>query len=119
MLHIEPLHLELGSAPEDLLHFSRDVAIALEASEDVRCYSASFSIEVCTPSWLAEKARNAGWTWGRRRLVIPRWDPLTVERAIKSVIAEASTTSWAAFVHALELYWHSEESPDDSDAPAS
>lgn len=119
MLHIETLNLDLGSPPEDVLHFSRDVEIMIEANEDFRCYAATFWIEVCTPSWLAEKARNAGWTWGRRRLVISGWDAQTVERAVTSVISEASRTSWTALVHDLELYWHSEELPDRSDAPSS
>src|SRR4051812_7868809 len=116
MLHIETLNLDLASPPDDVLHFCRDLEIIIEGNEDFRCYAATFWIEVCTPSWLAEKARNAGWTWGRRRLVIPRWDAQTVERAVTSVISEASRTSWTALVHDLELYWHSEDLPDSSDA---
>lgn len=119
MLDIEPLDLDLGSPPEDLLHFSRDLEIVIEANEDFRHYTASFWIEVCSPSWLAEKAFNAGWTWGRRRLVIPRWDSQTIERAVTAVISEAPRTSWTTLVHGLELYWHSEEFPDGSDGPAS
>ena len=119
MLCIEPLELDLGSPPEDLLHFSRDVEIVIQASEDFSHYAGIFWIEVCTPSWLAEKARSAGWTWGRRRLVIPRWDAQTVERAVTSVVSSAPTTSWTALVRELLLYWHSEELPDNSDSPAS
>jgi immunity protein 8 of polymorphic toxin system len=119
MLHIEPLALDLGSPPEDPLHFSRDVEIVIRANEDFRYYAGLFWIEVCTPSWLAENARSAGWTWGRRRLVIPRWDAQTIERAITSVVALAPTISWTALVQELQLYWHSEELPDNSDAPAS
>ena len=111
MLRIRPLELELGPAPDDLTNFAREVEVVVEADDDFRRYAASFLVEVCSPSWLAERAASAGWTWGRRRLILVTWDEALITGAITSLVHDTGETEWLGLMRHLGQSLQAEELP--------
>jgi len=108
MLRVASPNLDLGHTPDDPRHFNREVAVFIEATDEEGCYEASFRVEICTPSWLLQQAERAGWTWGRRRLVVPQWAPSIIERAVASLLAPAVRLGWTDLIRELEQYWEEE-----------
>ena len=88
------------------------------AHEDYREYTATVTVQVCSASWLAAQAAGAGWTWGRRRLIVPVWEPARITEALAALLSTLSVHRWPAFLDALAQYAEPEDVPDDSDAPA-
>jgi hypothetical protein len=111
VLRIRPLDLELGPAPADLATFAREVEVVVEADDDFRRYAASFLVEVCSPHWLADRAASAGWTWGRRRLILGTWDEARITEAITSLVHESGETEWLGLMRHVAQYLQADELP--------
>jgi hypothetical protein len=54
----------------------------------------SFDILVCSPSWLESDQLTKGFRWGHGTLLMRRWDPDLLERAVCDLVAHAEGESW-------------------------
>ena len=69
--------------PDDAAHFALGVTASIgPAGEDG---AELFQFEVCSPSWLAKQSLPKGFAFQRHKLLLERWDPELVERAIRDL----------------------------------
>jgi hypothetical protein len=92
-------------APSDPLDFGLLVEASIgpagAAGEEV------FDIVACSPSWLAARP-GKGFTWGRGTLLMARWDPAVVERAIGDLCLRSEGEEWQAVARLLGGFMRSE-----------
>jgi Immunity protein 8 len=66
----------------------------------------SFNILVCSPSWLESEQLTKGFRWGHAMLVMRRWDPEVLERAVHDLVSHAERDSWQKIGEYLSRYAH-------------
>ena len=55
----------------------------------------SFDVLVVAPRWLAAHPAEKGFRWGRSLLILDRWDPARVDRAISDVVRRTEGSTWS------------------------
>ena len=70
-----------------------------------------FQFRVCTPSWLAAEPLQKGFAFQRHTLLLERWDPDLVERAIGDLCAHTEGADWSEVGGALSRFglWEFED----------
>lgn len=99
----------VGFCPEDAEHFALGVAASIgPAGEDG---AELFQFEVCSPSWLASQSLPKGFAFQRHTLLLERWDPQLVERAIRDLCLRTEGEGWAQIAGKLSRYglWEFED----------
>jgi hypothetical protein len=70
-----------------------------------------FQFTVCSPSWLAEQPLPRGYAFARDTLLLARWDPELVERAIADLCRLTVGDTWSEVAAKLSryAYWEFED----------
>jgi Immunity protein 8 len=70
----------------------------------------SFDFLVCTPEWLADRVADEGHEFGRHHLIVARYDPELINRALHE-LCETATGEWSAVATYLARYgkWEFED----------
>lgn len=79
--------------PDDAAHFALRVTASIgPAGQDG---AELFQFEVCSPSSLANQSLPKGFAFQRHTLLLQRWDPQLVERAIRDLCLRTEGEGWA------------------------
>ena len=65
-----------------------------------------FQFTVCSPSWLAAEPMRKGYAFLRHILVIERWNPELVERAIGDLCRRVEGDDWHQIAERLARFGH-------------
>ncbi len=70
-----------------------------------------FQFCVCSPGWLASQSLQKGFAFQRHTLLLERWDPELVERAIGDLCRRTEGTDWSEVGTALSRFgrWEFED----------
>jgi hypothetical protein len=90
--------IDLWEPPDDPRNFCLSVAVILQGSDGERAYRKLMRVYVCTPLWLADRARDYGWTWTPAPLVITEWNPAKIREAVETRVQAGGDFTWARFV---------------------
>jgi hypothetical protein len=77
---------------EDATHFALSVAASVGAEQ--REGGELFYFTVCSPSWVGQDPLPKGFAFQRHTLLLERWDPAMVERAIGDLCRNTSGCDW-------------------------
>jgi hypothetical protein len=103
--------LHSPDAPGGVDAFTPDAARVFEISIEVTIGAPGmpggdlFTLNVVGPDWFAENPPGKGFRWGRSYLIVDRWDPHVVRRAIEDVCLRAEGKDWADVVAKLVGYF--------------
>lgn len=81
----------------------------------------NFQIVVCTPAWIAEKAKESNGLWPRGMLVVPTIEPEHVRAAVQALVSQfRQSKSWVQFAERLNRYllWEFEDYNDYQGEPS-
>jgi hypothetical protein len=90
--------------PGDPTHFG--VHVRALVGPDAEEGEESFDLLVCTPSWIESEQLTKGFRWGHGLLVVRRWDPDVLERAVGDLILHAERGTWGEIGELLSRYTH-------------
>lgn len=95
--------------PEDRTHFRLDVAASVGPAGEEG--AELFQFTVCSPSWLAAAPLPKGFAFQRHTLLLERWDPGLVERAITDLCRRTEGQSWDELAAKLSRFglWEFED----------
>jgi hypothetical protein len=79
-------------APSDPLRFA--VLIQVMIGPQGLSGEESFDILVCSPSWIAERARAGKPVWGRHHLITERFDFAMIEGEIRAYVEACEADNW-------------------------
>ncbi len=70
-----------------------------------------FQFTVCSPSWLSAQPRAKGFAFCRHTLLLERWDPELVDRAIRDLCRRTEGESWTEVASKLSRFgrWEFED----------
>jgi hypothetical protein len=103
------MRIDSWDAPPDPTHFCFSVEVVLEGRDAQIAHRASMRLYVCTPSWLAARATERGWTWTPAPLVVVRWDPACVHEALSVLMQMGADNTWAQFIDRMHMYLSTEK----------
>lgn len=94
--------------PDDGEHFGLAVAATIGPANETG--GELFQFSVCSPSWLADEDRPKGFAF-QRTLVVDRWNPDLVERAIADLCRRTEGDTWEQVARKLSRYgqWEFED----------
>jgi hypothetical protein len=95
------LRIDDWSAPANALEFYLSIEVELTGRDALRTYQETFWLNVCTPSWLVTRVHDLGPTWVMAPLLLPRWDPALVHRALDELVQAGSDETWSQYVARL------------------
>jgi hypothetical protein len=101
--------LDTAFCPEDAAHFALAATASIgPAGEDG---AVLFQFEVCSPSWLAQGSLPMGFAFQRHTLLLERWDPRLLERAVRDLCRRTDDEGWAEIAGKLSRYglWEFED----------
>ncbi len=84
--------------PPDATDFCLSLEVVLSGRDQLRSHRASYRLYVCTPTWLARQVRELGPVWVPAPLVMSRWHPQAVHRALEKLVTVAPEEKWPQFV---------------------
>jgi hypothetical protein len=78
-----------------------------------------FTFTVCSADWLATQSLPKGFAFQRHTLLLERWDPDLVERAVADLCRRTSGNDWDEIAHKLSRYgyWEFEDYRPTSNLP--
>jgi hypothetical protein len=89
-------------SPRDPTHFGLGVRAVIGDADGIG--EELFDMLVCSPSWLEAEQLTKGFRWGHGILVLARWDPEVVERAVRDLVVHAERDTWAEIGELLSRY---------------
>jgi hypothetical protein len=95
--------------PEDAGRFRVTVAASIgPAGQDG---AELFQFTVCSPQWLAEESLPKGFAFQRHTLLVDRWNPDLVERAIHDLCLRTEGDDWSEIAASLSRFglWEFED----------
>lgn len=100
ILEIQGTPVGLDSfSPTDAADFS--LPLAVRVGPTTSGGGDFFYVTVCTPVWLARRAREIGPLWGRTLLIVDSWDRASIERKLEEWCASAVAESWQSLAMLL------------------
>jgi hypothetical protein len=90
--------------PEDGEHFTLAVTASIGPKNGRG--EELFQFTVCSPSWLAAERLPKGFAFQRHTLLLDRWDPELVERAIGDLCRRTEGENWHEIAVKLARYGH-------------
>jgi hypothetical protein len=95
--------LTLGAFhPDDHEHFILRVGAYIGPSDGTG--DELFTFTVCSPSWVADLKLEKGFGFQRDTLLLDRWDPQLVERAIGDLCRRTEGATWQDVAQKLSRY---------------
>ena len=95
------LRIDDWSPPPDPTTFSLTIEVELSGRDAEHEYNMSCWLTVCTPSWIATRVHEMGPMWVPAPLVLPRWDPTLVQRALDELVRGGGDENWSQYVARL------------------
>ena len=91
-------------APELPQNFCRSIDLDIGyLNEDP---ASTFSIQVCSFTWLAHQYSGKGPRWGRHLLLVGQYDRLEIKRAIEELVRLCSRETWEKSLPLLCRHFH-------------
>ena len=90
--------------PGDAAHFALAITASIGATGETG--AELFQFTVCSPSWLAEDPLPKGFAFLRHTLVVERWDPDIVERAMRDLCLRTEGDNWNEIAVSLSRFGH-------------
>lgn len=103
------MRIDSWDASPDPTHFCFSVEVVLEGRDAQTAHQTSMRLYVCTPSWLAARATERGWTWTPAPLVVLRWDPACVHEALFVLMQMGADDTWVQFIERMHIYMATEK----------
>ena len=103
-----PMRLDKWDPPSDPDCFCCSVEVVLQGRDARKHYQVSMRLFVCTPTWVAARASERGWTWRSAPLIVLRWEPAYIRDALAVLMEGGADDTWMQFVERMHLYMESE-----------
>lgn len=102
-----------GSQPEDPTNFGLLIQAQIGPAGDDA--ADTFSLVVCTPSWLAAELRQRPHIWGIHLLAVPKYDYQVIHAALLELCGNVEAGDWDDVADYLARYamWEFEDFEDD------